>query len=212
VIQSAGITTNVLTFGGFLRQLAVDGRRPSRRPPDVTMVSISPGYFDTLGVKLSAESRTPTARPARGGHRQPAIRRRCTSPARSLGRRICLTDSSPQIQPRPVDATIAGSLRPHASATCVIPIRTRWSTFRIARGSAAVHVVIVRVPAIPRASRRSCAKDARLSGHPAIPFSDGSDAGAAALAAPTFGSMFALFAVIALVLSAVGLYAVTAYR
>jgi len=41
-------------LGGFLRQLTVDGRPApaGERPPEVTVVSISSGYFDTLGMRL----------------------------------------------------------------------------------------------------------------------------------------------------------------
>ena len=39
-------------LGGFLRQLTVEGRpiAPGERLPEVTVVNVSAGYFDTLGV------------------------------------------------------------------------------------------------------------------------------------------------------------------
>ena len=43
-------------YGGFLRQLDVDGRpvEPDGHRPEVTMVRVSAGYFETLGVPVAA--------------------------------------------------------------------------------------------------------------------------------------------------------------
>src|SRR6185436_15527852 len=113
-IQNAGITTNVPTFGGFLRQLSVDGRPApaGEKLPDVTMVSISPGYFETLGVKLQ-RGRSFTDSDGTSGHEAAIVNQRFVTMHFAgedpLGRRIRLTDSSPQLQqPPPVDATIVG--------------------------------------------------------------------------------------------------------
>src|SRR5260370_8580908 len=53
-IQAATLASNAPLMGGFLRQLSIDGRpaTTSERLPEVTMVSIGPGYFDAIGVQL----------------------------------------------------------------------------------------------------------------------------------------------------------------
>src|SRR6478736_2471641 len=53
-VQASGLTTNPPMFGGFLRQLEVEGRAPDAEGhrPEVTAVPISTGYFEALGVRL----------------------------------------------------------------------------------------------------------------------------------------------------------------
>ena len=219
-IQSAGITTNVPTFGGFLRQLSVDGRPApaGEKLPDVTMVSISPGYFDTLGVKLQ-RGRGFTDADGTPGHEAAIVNQRFVTmhfaSEDPLGRRIRLTDSSPQIQqPPPVDATIVGiapTVRqrsfqdPDPDPVVYLPYRADPQRFMslIVRGTGDP----ARITALVREEMRAIEPDIPLFRIQTI------DQMLAQQRWPlrTFGSMFALFAVIALVLSAVGLYAVTAY-
>ncbi len=54
-IRSSGLTSNPPMFGGFLRQLAIEGRPrdPDGHAPEVTMVTVSAGYFETLGIRIS---------------------------------------------------------------------------------------------------------------------------------------------------------------
>jgi putative ABC transport system permease protein len=219
-IQSAGITTNVPTFGGFLRQLSVDGRPApaGEKLPDVTMVSISPGYFDTLGIKLQ-RGRGFTDADGTPGHEAAIVNQRFVTMHFAgedpIGRRIRLTDSSPQIQqPPPVDATIVGvapTVRqrnfqdPDPDPVVYLPYRADPQRFvsLIVRGTGDP----ARITALVREEMRAIEPDIplfriqtmdQLLAQQRWPFR-------------TFGSMFALFAMIALVLSAVGLYAVTAY-
>jgi predicted permease len=219
-IQSAGITTNVPTFGGFLRQLSVDGRPApaGEKLPDVTMVSISPGYFDTLGVKLQ-RGRSFTDADGTPGHEAAIVNQRFVTMHFAgedpLGRRIRLTDSSPQIQqPPPVDATIVGiapTVRqrsfqdPDPDPVVYLPYRADPQRFvsLLVRGTGDP----ARITALVREEMRAIEPDIPLFRIQTM------DQMLAQQRWPlrTFGSMFALFAVIALVLSAVGLYAVTAY-
>jgi putative ABC transport system permease protein len=219
-IQSAGITTNVPTFGGFLRQLSVDGRPApaGEKLPDVTMVSVSPGYFDTLGVKLQ-RGRGFTDADGTPGHEAAIVNQRFVTMhfggEDPLGRRIRLTDSSPQIQqPPPVDATIVGiapTVRqrsfqdPDPDPVIYLPYRADPQRFvsLLVRGSGDP----ARITALVREEMRAIEPDIPLFRIQTM------DQMLAQQRWPfrTFGSMFALFAVIALVLSAVGLYAVTAY-
>jgi len=219
-IQSVGITTNVPTFGGFLRQLSVDGRPAAagEKLPDVTMVSISPAYFDTLGVKLQ-RGRSFTDADGTPGHEAAIVNQRFVTMHFAgedpLGRRIRLTDSSPQIQqPPPVDATIVGiapTVRqrsfqdPDPDPVVYLPYRADPQRFMslIVRGTGDP----ARITALVREEMRAIEPDIPLFRIQTM------DQMLAQQRWPlrTFGSMFALFAVIALVLSAVGLYAVTAY-
>jgi putative ABC transport system permease protein len=219
-IQSAAITTNVPTFGGFLRQLSVDGRPApaGEKLPDVTMVSISSGYFDTLGVKLQ-RGRSFTDADGTPGHEAAIVNQRFVTMHFAgqdpLGRRIRLTDSSPQIQqPPPVDATIVGiapTVRqrsfqdPDPDPVVYLPYRADPQRFvsLIVRGTGDP----ARITTLVREEMRAIEPDLPLFRIQTM------DQMLAQQRWPlrTFGSMFALFAVIALVLSAVGLYAVTAY-
>jgi putative ABC transport system permease protein len=219
-IQSAGITTNVPTFGGFLRQLSVDGRPApaGEKLPDVTMVSISPGYFETLGVKLQ-RGRSFTDADGTPGHEAAIVNQRFVTMHFAgedpLGRRIRLTDSSPQIQqPPPVDATIVGiapTVRqrafqdPDPDPVVYLPYRADPRRFvsLLVRGTGDP----ARITTLVREEMRAIEPDIPLFRIQTM------DQMLAQQRWPlrTFGSMFALFAVIALVLSAVGLYAVTAY-
>ena len=126
--------------------------------PDVTMVSISPGYFDTLGIKLQRgrSLTTPTARPA-GGHRQPAIR---DNALRRPG--SARPPPSPHDAP-PDSAAASGGQRRSLGLSNRTPAQLPGSRSgpgglpSVSRGSAAVHVAHVVAPAIPRALRRWCA-------------------------------------------------------
>jgi putative ABC transport system permease protein len=219
-IQSAAVTSNPPTFGGFLRQLSVDGRPPQagEKPPDVTMVSVSASYFDTLGVKLQ-RGRTFTDADGTPGHEAVIVNQRFVTmhfPGEDpIGRRIRLTDSSPQVQqPPPVDATIVGVVPtvrqrsfqdPDPDPVVYLPYRADPQRFMylLVRGNGEP----ARITALVREEMRVIEPDLPLFRIQTM------DQMLAQQRWPfrTFGSMFALFAVIALILSAVGLYAVTAY-
>ncbi len=219
-IQSAAITTNPPAFGGFLRQLNVDGRPTpaGEKPPDITMVSISPGYFDTVGMKL-VRGRTFTDADGTPGHEAAIVNQRFVTmhfPGEDpVGLRIRLTDSSPQIQqPLPVNATIVGVVptvrqrnfqEPDADPVVYLPYRAdpQRFMFLFVRGNGDP----ARITSLVREEMRVIEPDLplfriqtmdQLLAQQRWPFR-------------VFGSMFAMFAIIALLLSAVGLYAVTAY-
>jgi predicted permease len=219
-VQSAAITTNIPTFGGFLRQLSVDGRPTpaGEKPPDVTMVSVSAGYFDTLGMKL-VRGRTFTDTDGTPGHEAAIVNQRFVTMhfpgADPLGRRIRLTDSAPQVQqPLPADATIVGvapTVRqrsfqdPDPDPVVYLPYRADPQRFMtlIVRGNGDP----ARITSLVREEMRMIEPDLPLFRIQTM------DQQLAQQRWPfrVFGSMFALFALIALILSAVGLYAVTAY-
>jgi putative ABC transport system permease protein len=219
-IQAVAITSNPPMFGGFLRQLSVDGRTaaPGEQSPEVTMVSISAGYFDTLGVRI-VRGRTFDDADGTPGHESALVNQQFVAMHFSgedpLGRRITLIDGVPSAQPsRPASATIVGivpTIRqrnfqdPEPDPVVYLPYRADPQRF--------VNL-IVRTAGEPgsltpliREEMRAIEPDLPLFG---IMTMD------QLLALQrwmfrVFGSMFAIFAIIALVLSAVGLYAVTAY-
>src|SRR5262245_42473550 len=219
-IQSAAITTNVPTFGGFLRQLSVDGRPTpaGEKPPDVTMVGVSAGYFDTIGVRL-VRGRMFTDAEGTPGHEAAIVNQRFVTMHFSgedpLGRRIRLTDSSPQVQqPPPVGATIVGvapTVRqrnfqdPDPDPVVYLPYRADPQRFMslVVRGNGDP----ARITSLVREEMRMIEPDLPLFRIQTM------DQQLAQQRWPfrVFGSMFAMFALIALILSAVGLYAVTAY-
>ena len=219
-IQSAAITTNVPTFGGFLRQLSVDGRPTpaGEKPPDVTMVAVSAGYFDTIGVRL-VRGRAFTDADGTPGHEAAIVNQRFVTmhfPGEDpLGRRLRLTDSAPQMQqPLPVDATIVGVVPtvrqrnfqdPDPDPVVYLPYRADAQRFMslVVRGNGDP----ARITSLVREEMRIIEPDLPLFRIQTM------DQQLAQQRWPfrVFGSMFALFALIALILSAVGLYAVTAY-
>jgi putative ABC transport system permease protein len=219
-IQASAITTNLPLNGGLVRQLSIDGRPPSpdERPPEVTMLSISPGYFDTLGVRL-ARGRPFDAADGTTGHESAIVNQRFASMHFAgddpIGRRITLVDATPGPQPSPpVPATIVGiapTIRqrnfqdPDPDPVVYVPYRVeppRFTTLVVrAQGEPSA------ITALVREEMRALEPDLPLFGIQTL------DQNLAQQRWPfrVFGTMFAIFAVIALVLAAIGLYAVTAY-
>jgi len=219
-IQASAITTNPPMFGGLLRQLAVEGRSvtPGERLPEVTMVSISAGYFDTLGVKV-VRGRSLTDADGTPGHEAALVNQRFVgmhfAGEDPIGRQITLIDGQPSAQPSPPARVqivgIVPTVRqrnfqdPDPDPVVYLPYRADPQRFvnlivRTAGEPGAVTPLI-------REQMRAIEPDLPLFG---IMTMDQLLA-QQRWSFRVFGSMFAIFAVIALVLSAVGLYAVTAY-
>jgi putative ABC transport system permease protein len=219
-IQSSAITTNPPMSGGFLRQLTIHGRPApaGEKPPDVTMVSVSAGYFDTLGVRV-IRGRTFTDADGTPGHEAAIINQRFASMhfanEDAIGRRVRLADSSPQVQPPPpVDATIVGIVptvrqrnfqEPDPDPVVYLPYRADPQRFAM---------LVVRAAGDP-AQITSVVREEMRAIEPDLPLFNIQTMDQLLAqqrwSFRVFGSMFAIFAAIALVLSAVGLYAVTAY-
>ena len=219
-VQASGLTTNPPGFGGFLRQLSVEGRAvdPDGRRPEVTMVPISAGYFDTLGVHI-VRGRNLTEVDGTPGHENALVNQQFVAMHFNgedpLGRRVTLFDAQPGTQQSPPStATIVG----------VVPAM-RQRNFQDAQPDPVVYLpyrsdpqrfvfVLLRTAGEPslaaplvREQMRAIEPDLPLFGVMTLD---------QLLAQQrwgfrVFGGMFTIFAAIALVLSAVGLYAVTAY-
>ena len=219
-LKAAGLTSNPPMFGGLIRQFQREGQPvdPDGRLPEVTMVSISAGYFEALGIRM-LRGRTFTEADGTPGHESVLINQQLTSmhfPIEDpIGRRITLLDNQPSAQPSPpVTATIAGivpTLRQRnfqdaqPDPVVYLPYRADPGRFMVlvlrtaGNPAAATSLVREQVSAIePDLPLYAITTLDQLLAQQRWPFR-------------VFGSMFAVFAAIALVLSAVGLYAVTAY-
>ena len=224
-VAAVTVASNVPMQGGFPRRLAIDGRplAAGEQPPIVTLLTIDPRYFGTLGLGL-VRGRGLTAADGTVGQESAVINTRFAEMhfpnENPIGRRIELAfDSSfgpPAFNdiPRSLTATIVGVApnvrqRNFASAEtdpiAYLPYRTdpRGFMMLMARGEGDLNAVT------------SLLRDEVRAIDPDLPLFNirTMDESLAQQRWPfrIFGTMFAIFAFIALMLSAVGLYAVTAY-
>jgi predicted permease len=221
-IQAAALTSNPPMFGGFLRQMTIDGRpvAAGERTPEVTVVSVSAGYFDTLGVRL-IRGRTFNDADGTPGHESAIVNQRFVAmhfPGEDpIGRHITLIDTAPvrayDVSPNALVSIIGvvptvrqrNFQEPDPDPVAYLPYRADPQRFV---------TLIVRSPSDPSRITPLVREEMRAI-EPDLPLFQiqTMDQLLAQLrfSFRVFGSMFAIFAVIALVLSAVGLYAVTAY-
>jgi predicted permease len=221
-IQASAVTSNLPMLGGFLRQLTVEGRpdRPGERPPEVTVVSVGTGYFETLGMKM-IRGRMLNDSDGTPGHEGVLVNQRFAAMHFSgedpVGQRIRLVDATPARvydATAPLSATIVGVVptvrqrnfqEPDPDPVAYVPYRTdpQRFVFLVVRGQGDPAALT----SLVREQMRAIEPDLPLFGILTL------DQMLAQMrfSFRVFGSMFAVFAVIALVLSAVGLYAVTAY-
>jgi predicted permease len=220
-IQAGAITTNMPMGGGNGRLLEVEGRplAAGEQPQTVTQLMIGPRYFETIGVQLT-RGRGFDSLDGLPGHDSAIVNQRFATMHFAgddpIGRRIKLSNDgpSPPGTPAPVWVTIVGispSIRqrnfqePQPDPVVYIPFRAQSPGFAMllvrAKGDAAS------VTSLLREEVRAVDADLPLFGILTM------DQQLAQQRWPfrVFGSMFAIFAFIALALSAVGLYAVTAY-
>ena len=218
-IQASALTTNG-PMGGFLRQLSVNGRAApaGEHLPEVTMVSISPGYFTTLGVPV-LRGRTLDDTDGTVGHENVLVNQRFVAmhfkAEDPVGQRITLIDGVPSAQQSaPVSATIVGVVPtvrqrsfqdPDPDPVVYLPYRIDPQRFAL---------LVIRTPGEP-GSVAALVREQMRAIEPDVPLFQimtmDQMLAQQRWSFRIFGSMFALFAVIALALSAVGLYAVTAY-
>jgi len=224
-IESVTITSNPPLQGGFLRKLDIEGkpRDQGQQAPNVTMLTVDPRYFKTMGMPLQ-RGRDLTDEDGMKGREAAIINQRFAAlhfPNEDpIGRRITLSidlqgGAPPQGGiPLSLTATIIGivpNLRqrdfqlPDPDPIAYLPFRTDPRGFMnlIARAAGDPNTMTP----ILREEVRAIDADLPLFGIRTM------DDQLAQARWPfrIFGTMFAIFALIALVLSAVGLYAVTAY-
>jgi putative ABC transport system permease protein len=224
-IENVTVTSNVPLQGGFLRKLTIDGKPldQGQQAPNVTMLTIDPRYFATLGMPVQ-RGRGLSDEDGMTGRESAVINQRFAAlhfPNEDpIGRRITLAidlqgGAAPQGGiPVSLTATIVGivpNLRqrdfqlPDPDPIAYLPFRTDPRGFMN---------LIVRSAGDPNAMTPIIREEVRAidADLPLFGIRTMDDALAQARwPFRIFGSMFAIFALIALVLSAVGLYAVTAY-
>jgi predicted permease len=217
-IESATTASNWPVGGGAPRLLGVEGRTlPGERAPSVTLISAGPHYFDTLGVHL-IRGRALTE--ADGVSQQSVIVNRRLAdmyfPGENpVGRRIKLTEefpTGPQTDWLTVVA-VAPNIR-QGDVTKVDPEPIAYVPHAESPGMGRGAILLVRTRSDAAKATAALREEVRALDADMPLFNIRTlDAFLAQVRWPyrVFGAMFTVFALIALVLSAVGLYAVTAY-
>jgi putative ABC transport system permease protein len=219
-VQGAAVATAIPIGGGSTRQLLVEGRPEAagQQPPVVTLVSIGPRYFETIGVQLS-RGRLFDSADGTAGHDAVIVNQRFVAMhfggEDPIGRRIKLAaDGAAPPGPAPSWVTIVGispSIR-QRFATEAQPDPVVYLPLRVQ--APASTALIIRA-ARDAASLTSLLREEVRALDQDLPVFEirtvDQQLAQQRWAFRIFGSLFAIFAVIALALSAVGLYAVTAY-
>ena len=224
-IESVTITSNAPMQGGFLRKLTIDGKPldQGQQAPNVTMLTVDPRYFKTVGLPLQRgrdltdedgmtgrESRDhqPALRraalPERGSDRPPHHAEHRPAGRRAAGRRHSgLADRDHRRHRAEPAAARFPAARSRSDRLPAVPDRSA----RLHEPAGAQRRRSEPMTPILREEVRAIDPDLPLFGIRTM------DAALAQARWPfrIFGTMFAIFALIALALSAVGLYAVTAY-
>ena len=222
-IQAATVTSNWPMGGGRGIQLTIDGQPSPERLPIVTMLSVGPKYFDTIGARI-VRGRSFAETDGAAGQANAIVNQRFVqmyfANEDPVGRRIRLTDEVPNPNGPPLPPfTIVGvspTIRqrnqqnqqdPDADPVVYIPnaAYTQQNSGQI---------LLVRTQSDP-AQATSLLREEIRALDPDLPLFNirTLDQNLAQQRWPfrVFGTMFAVFALVALVLSAVGLYAITAY-
>jgi predicted permease len=220
-IEAASTSTNTPFGGGALRQLEIDGKAAATgvRLPEVTMLSVGARYFDAIDVRVM-RGRAFTDADGEPGRHVVIINQRFASMYFSgvdpLNRQIRLTQDAPGLDP-PSWLTVIG----------VVPNVRQRNNNQETEPDAVAYVPHSENPTMARAAwviartRSDPARATRVLREAMVAVDPDQ-----ALFNPrtldeilaqqrwglrVFGTMFSTFAFIALVLAAVGLYAVTAY-
>jgi predicted permease len=219
-VESVSYATSIPPFGAGTDGVDVEGRpprKPDEQPLEAGIVTISPDFFDTVGVQLR-RGRSFTETDGAPGFETVIINEKLAAqlfPKEDpIGRRIKFTSQPSPGQPPQMWRTIVGvspTLR-HSNGLNVEPIAVAYVPHRQTAGAFTMLLVRSRLDptAVINAVRREVQtvdQDQPVSTVQTM---------AQLLAQQTwpyrvFGSLFAIFAIIALVMSAVGLYAVMAY-
>jgi predicted permease len=218
--ESVSISTNVPPQGGARRAFEIDGRpvEPGTDKPFITTVTISPTFFETVGASIRRGRAFTEADGGAGSENvivNPQFVAQFFAGEDPIGRRIRFAPNEPSAgQPPPVWRTIIGisstirHSRPNDSepaAVAYIPLRQEPSGFA---------VLLVRSRVDPSVIMNAVRREVQAIDPDQPVFTVQTlDQMLAQQRWPfrVFGTVFAIFAFIALVLAAVGLYAVMAY-
>jgi predicted permease len=213
-LRDSALTTSMPLSGGMGRGIALDGRMPAEgeQAPTVTVVAVSDRYFQTIGVRplhgrgFDRRDGLPGSGAAIVNERFAAIHSSGQNP---LGRQVRFV-GGPEGEWLPIVGVVANVRQ--RSVTEEEPDPVVYVPLRSMPERTAM--LLVRSPS-ELAMVASLAREELRVVEPDIPLFQVQtmDQVLAARRWPfvVFGSMFAVFAGIALILSAVGLYAVTAY-
>ena len=197
------------------RQLSIDGQPPAGdKPPSVSIIAIGPRYFETLGVRV-LRGRVFTDVDGTSGHDAVIVNQsfveRYLSGGSGLGARIRLAAEGTALEQAPwltvvgVSPTIRQRVASGARPVVYLPLRSHSTA------SAAIIAGGLSEPAsaTPLLRREVALLDADVTLFNVRPLSE--LLADSRLQPRLIGTMLGLFAGIALLLSAVGLYSVTAY-
>jgi putative ABC transport system permease protein len=222
-LEAATVASNWPLGGGRGIQLTIDGQPKPERLPIVTLLSVGVKYFDTVGVGV-VRGRPFTEADGTAGQANAIVSQRFAqmyfANEDPIGKHILLTDDIPSALGPPLPAlTVVGvspTIRqrlpqnqqdPEADPVVYIPnvANTQQNPGQM---------LLVRTRSDPTQATSLLREEIRAL-DPDLPLFNirTMDQNLAQQRWPfrVFGTMFAVFAVIALVLSAVGLYALTAY-
>ena len=219
-IDAAAFADTVPFIGAPRRELSVDGRAdaPDAPRPRVSMVSIGPAYFETLAVRLM-RGRAFTEADMRPGSGDAMVNERFAAmffpDQEPIGKRIRLSGgptSSPDTDPWLTVVGVAPSVRQQPT----LQLQDLDPVVYVPRTPASGPVAWLLVRGAPSATsvatavrERIWTLDPDLALARLVPLDE--TISQSRWTVRVFAAMFAAFAWIAVVLSAVGLYAVTAY-
>ena len=206
---------NPLRFGA-LRSLAVDGRPADVgvEPPRVTYVTVGPDYFTTLGLPI-LRGRAFTRLDGTAGLENVIVNERFASmffpDGNPLGRRIRLTSTNPVAQELPWLTIVGVSPTVRQRAWTGPPDPVVYYPFRGHSGSAA-HLIVRSAPGsgVTTAIREQMRRlDPDLPLFAVQPLEEAM--ARSRWTQRSLGTLLAVFAVVGLMLAAIGVYAVVAY-
>jgi putative ABC transport system permease protein len=223
-VEAVSLTTSVPPFGSGRRGIDIEGRparKPEEKAPEVGTVTISPRFFDTVGVQIR-RGRAFHDTDGTPGNETTIINEKLAATLFAnedpIGRRIRFVQGQPgpgqPPPPVPVWRTIVGispTIR-HSNPQDAEPPAVMYVPLR--QGPTSFATILVRsrldAGAVMNAVRTEIAS---IDADQPIFTAQTVEQMLAQQTWPyrVFGSLFAIFAVIALVMSAVGLYAVMAY-
>jgi predicted permease len=219
-IEAASTSTNPPFGGGGLRQLEIDGRSvlPGERAPSVTILSIGARYFATIGVR-PLQGRVFTDADGEAGQQNAIVNQRLVTMhfkgENPLGRQIRLSDDTPGSQASWL--TVVGVVpnvrqrnnnqERESDPIAYIPHRQNTTMARGATVLARARTDVGQAAQALRQAMQLIDPDLALFNLRTVDEILAQQRWLLRL----FTSMFSTFALIALVLAGVGLYAVTAY-
>ena len=219
-IGAAAFADTVPFIGAARRELSVDGRAdaPDAPRPSVSMVSISQAYFETLGVRLM-RGRAFTEADMRQGSGDAIVNERFAAmffpDQEPIGKRIRLSGGPTASQDTDTWLTVVG-VAPSVRQQPTLQLQDLDPVVYVPRTPASGRVAWLLVRGAPSATavatavrERIWTLDPDVALARLVPLDE--TISQSRWTVRVFAAMFAAFAWIAVVLSAVGLYAVTAY-